>query len=113
MDPFLNFSNNWNNKLDCRCFTTIRSANDMKYQLGARKIIQLRNRKGELEKNYGEAEIVYIRKLKANDITEPMARLDTGYSRKDTIGILHRMYKNKIADINNHTFVFIVLAKIK
>jgi len=37
------FSTNWNNKLDCRCFTTIRLKNPSKHKLNEVYAILLKN----------------------------------------------------------------------
>jgi hypothetical protein len=43
MYPELSFSYNWNGKLNCNCFTTIRLRNDARYQVGAKFIVKLKD----------------------------------------------------------------------
>jgi hypothetical protein len=84
----IKFSTNWNNKLNNKSFSTIRIFNSNKYIVGA---------KIEFEKGF------YL-----NQLSMPMAYLDTGYSRNETIEILKKMYKNKI-DLKFH---YIILNKL-
>lgn len=83
----LNFSFNWNGKLDNKVFTTIRAVNWNKYRTGRIKKVLLND---NFIKNI---EIIEIRVFKLLELTEWMARLDTGYSRLETIDILCKMYK--------------------
>ncbi|MFR9165016.1 MAG: ASCH domain-containing protein [Dysgonomonas sp.] len=85
----LDFSYNWNNKLRCRCFTTLRLRNDEKYYKGARFEVSMSGYPK------GKAKVVDIKIIKLNQINEWIARLDTGYSARETKDILKKMYKNK------------------
>jgi hypothetical protein len=100
----LNFSFNWNNKLDCKCFTTLRLRNPNKYFLNAEFEVFL---KDEFK---GKVIVTEIRHIKMHDINEFIARLDTGYSKDECKNILQRMYKN--ADWTNQDISFILLTKI-
>ena len=44
MDERLDFNENWNGKLNCQCFTTIRLHNPIKNCVGAIKQIYLKDR---------------------------------------------------------------------
>jgi|SRR5690606_20792256 len=83
----LSFSHNWNNKLDCRCFTTLRLLS-AKWSPGQQVNIKL---KGESK---GIGIIAAIRKLELNQINEYIARIDTGYSAKECKEIIRKMYPN-------------------
>lgn len=89
MGQELNFSTNWNNKLNCRCFTTIRLHNPKKYFIGAVFSVFL---KGILK---GRAEVIGVKICTIKDISEYVARLDTGYSAEECQKMLREMYKNK------------------
>ena len=97
----INFSTNWNNKLTNRAFTTIRIHNERKYNIGGVYQIMLKN------KPLGTATIRKIHVIKANQITDCMSFLDTGYSVPETINILRKMYPN--LDLNNTLFDFCLL----
>lgn len=85
----LDFSYNWNNKLRNRCFTTLRLRNDAKYHKGARFEVSMQGI------SWGKAKIVDVKILKLDQINEWIARLDTGYSARETKDIIKKMYKNK------------------
>lgn len=103
--PNINFSYNWNNKLNCKAFTTIRLKNVNKYQIGKEYNILL---KKQLLKS---AIIEDIKTIYFNQINEFIARVDTGYSAEETKNILKKMY-SKI-NLETQPFSFILLATIK
>lgn len=86
----IKFSYNWNNKLDCNFFTTIRLYNPIKYQIGHIYDVSL---KGEFKK---QARLVEMKKIHHDQINAFIAGLDTGYSVEETKKILERMYKGKM-----------------
>ena len=104
MNNEIHFSENWNRKLGCICFTTIRLANPKKYVLGEKYHITL---KGQLRSH--PATILGITKFQLHQLTEGMARIDTSYSRSETIEIIRKMYKNKGINIDTAWFYFITL----
>lgn len=103
--PNINFSYNWNNKLNCKAFTTIRLKNVNKYQIGKEYNILL---KKQLLKS---AIIEDIKTIYFNQINEFIARVDTGYSAEETKNILKKMY-SKI-NIETQPFSFILLSTVK
>lgn len=84
----LKFTTNWNNKLNCQCFTTLRLHNPKKYFVGAKKDIFLDNRLK------GAATIIGVQSFLLEHINDFIARLDTGYSAKECQKIILEMYKN-------------------
>jgi len=93
----ISFSYNWNNKLNCNFFTTIRSLNPGKYHAGVQHEVVL---KGD---RIGIAEIVSVKAIYGRNINEYIAGLDTGYSIEETLKILSRMYK---CDVSEKQFSF-------
>lgn len=97
--PDLRFTYNWNNKLDCRAFSTIRIPNP-KYKIG--KLYRIvwdhgqPDKKTDWEKGIGE--IVLIKRFQLWQLDEEDAWLDTGYSLAETTEILKRMYKNYLEE---------------
>lgn len=85
----LNFSYNWNNKLACPCFTTLRLRNDNKYFPGARFSISLHKKL-----LIHEVEVIDVKHLYLLQINEFIARLDTGYSKTECVKLIKTMYKN-------------------
>lgn len=100
----LNFSYNWNNKLHCKYFTTLRLRQG-KYQVGDQYEIMLK------DKFMGIGEIMAIKHLYINDINEYIAGLDTGYPVEDTIKIIRTMYKK--VDLSVQQLSLILIRKIK
>lgn len=100
------FSHNWNNKLGCDCFTTIRLHNPQKYKVKQVYHILLND---NLIK---EAIILDIKTISFSQINNFIAYLDTGLSVEECKGLLKRMYY-KIKDIENQKFDFILLKTIR
>lgn len=80
--PSINFSWNWNSKLYCKCFTTIRIANPHKYnQLNGRDL--------------GPGIIRDIKPFVIGWLTPFMAMLDMGLTVEKAKQTILTMYKNK------------------
>ena len=84
----IKFSQNWNGKLNCTAFTTIRLHNPQKHQIGQYYEIQHNSH------TKGIAKLIDIETFTIDKINERVAYLDTGYSREKTINIIKNMYKN-------------------
>ncbi len=104
--PPLKFSFNWNNKLDCNVYTTLRLSNDTKYIVGSTHGVYLKGH------HHHDAIIVDKKKIRLKDVNEFIAGLDTGYTAKDCRKMIRTMY-TKIKDIETRQFDFILLQKIK
>lgn len=85
----LRFSHNWNHKLLCNYWTTLRLWNAKKYQVGYVYEVYLK------DEFLGQAELVSMRRTKASKLNQFVCGLDTGYSVPQTQEILSRMYKNQ------------------
>lgn len=101
----LEFSTNWNNKLDCKCFTTIRLFNPSKHFKGNKFEINLK------KKFKGKAEILGTITTYLKDLNDYMCYLDTGYNKEQTTDILLRMYPK--IDFKHQQIVVILLKKIE
>lgn len=103
----LEFSYNWNEKLFCNFFTTIRLHNRRKYGVGNKYDLYLK-------KTYmGEVEVIDHKPLTVAKISEWIARLDTGYSAEECQNIIRTMY-NKIDNFTDNTLLsYVLLHKIK
>lgn len=108
----LTFSHNWNNKLDCKAFTTLRLRNDRKYHKGQElEIIEKRFSAGEFSR--GTFIIAEIKHLKIYQINEFIARLDTGFNREECITLIQTMYKKSAINWNEQDLSLILLIKAK
>lgn len=107
----LNFSHNWNSKLDCDCFSTIRLYNAAVHFIGREVKIYDNSTTPARFKGYG----VYMvcEPFKLSQLKPAAAMLDTGYSLDETRNIIRTMYKNKVKDIETESLVYIVVKKIK
>lgn len=85
--PRLDFSYNWNHKLNCTYFTTIRIANAEKFELGKR--FEVYNKDMRLF----VAEVVNYEELYLQHLKPVTAMLDTGYSLEETQKIIRKMYQ--------------------
>ncbi|MEN7549057.1 ASCH domain-containing protein [Rapidithrix thailandica] len=89
----IKFSHNWNKKLCTDCFSTIRLYTT-KFIAGRKYLIVL-SEKGK-ESPVCEAEALEVRPFWSDQLTEGMARLDTGYNREEALNILRQMYGGRI-----------------
>ena len=104
-ENIISFSTNWNNKLDCKAFTTVRINNTEKYQTCREYQITLRN------KPIATAKIISIRTFWLDEITDFVSYLDTGYDRKAFIEIILKMYPR--VDFKRKPLMLILLEKMK
>ncbi|MEG1007530.1 MAG: hypothetical protein RSO15_14825 [Bacteroides sp.] len=98
----IKFSDSWNGKLNCKCFTTFRLATT-KYQIGKTYRIEL---KGNF---IGTATIKGMRIMKLNRVNEFISFLDAGYEPGAFVNMVKRMYKNKVPDVMMADFYYILL----
>jgi len=89
MEQKLEFSYNWNNKLNNTAFSTLRLRDDRTYFKGARFDVYL---KGVFK---GKAKVEAVNHFTIDKITEFVARIDTGYSASECRKIIREMYKNR------------------
>ena len=99
----IEFTHNWNNKLDNDAFTTIRPHNSHRYQINSFYDIFYR------DKLKGKACIVDIRRISVKQINNFIGYLDTGYSAFQTQQIIRKMYKCD----DNFMIDFILLSYVK
>lgn len=100
----ISFLYNWNNKLSCNVFTTVRIKNDRKYRLNDVYEITLTSSKDKTPIAQGNAQIVLIHDFLLSKTTEGISLIDTGYIKEKFIELVKTMYKN--AKINFDTQLF-------
>lgn len=87
MDNNLEFTYNWNNKLDCKYFHTLRLSG--RWEVGQTCEVFLQ------KQMIGTAKLMSkVRYENFNAIPDHICYLDTGYDKSNTIRILRQMYKN-------------------
>lgn len=99
----IDFSHNWNHKLDCDYYTSIRIRNDEKYVVGNYYEVFFKKDK------HHESQLVDVRHMFITQLNEFIAGLDTGYSLEECKNILLKMYPN--VDFNNKQITLLLFKK--
>lgn len=107
----LNFSHNWNKKLDCDCFSTIRRWNPAVHFEG--KEVEVYDNSVSPARYKGRAKYAIVSEFTLRQLKPAAAMLDTGYDLDETLNIIRTMYKNKITDFDNQRFAYCILRKLK
>lgn len=101
----LEFSTNWNNKLDCKCFTTIRIYNQSKHFRGNQFEVFL-------QKKFRNKVLVLGTILTTlEQLSDYVCYLDTGYSKVETLAIFKKMYP--LVDYKKQKICILLLQKIE
>lgn len=102
----IEFSTNWNKKLNTNFFTTIRLSNTAKYHVGkCFKVIKK-------EEYLFDVIIKGIRYCKIDELPEFTCYTDTGYSKDETIKMLKTMYSKKQVDWSKQLVSIILLESL-
>lgn len=104
----LKFSYNWNKKLDCNAFTSLRLSG--RFNVGDEVNIKLIGKKALIDK--GLAICKGKKRLTLDAINEYIALLDTGYSSDECKQIIKRMYP-KINQWDTQPIYFYLFQKHK
>lgn len=105
----IRFNKNWNNKLNCQSFSTIRLSNPKKYKPDEIYNILLTDSKGRATKNFGFAKLLSINEFLLDNITPAMSYIDTNYNVPEFIKLFKTMYKNYQIDFSKKKLVFLTL----
>jgi hypothetical protein len=107
----LNFTTNWNKKLDCDVFSTIRRANSEVHYVG--REVEIYDNSISPARYKGRGIYAIVSEFKLNQLKPSAAMLDTGYPLDETLNIIRTMYSKKVQNIEQHPFVYIIIRKIK
>lgn len=107
----LNFSTNWNRKLDCEVFSTIRRWNPDVHYLG--REVDIYDNSTTPARYKGRGKYAIVSEFKLSQLKESAAMLDTGYSLPETLNIIRTMYSKKVPNIDQAPFSYIIIQKIK
>lgn len=105
MKKNLKFSYNWNNKLNCNFFTTIRRENSI---FKVNEIFQI----SVLDAPVFTAIIIHVFNCTVNSLTECQCLHDTGYSKAETRAILAKMHHIDISEIDAFMVSLIYLTRV-
>ncbi len=100
------FSADWNKKLGCQYYTTIRLNNPSKYMVGKKLKVMLGRRLHHI------AEVACISEITLGRVSEAMAFIDAGLDLPKFKTLITKMYEAKININDNTPLVFVVLKKI-
>lgn len=101
----LEFSTNWNNKLDCKCFTTIRIYNLSKHFQGNQFEVFLQ------KKFKSKAIVLGTIITKLDQLSDYVCYLDTGYNKEETKAIFKKMFPH--IDFKTQKICIILLQRIE
>lgn len=107
----IHFSQNWNNKLDCDIFTTIRIYDPSKHYIGAEYTITWAHGKEIL--SLDNRVCIHMHTFQLASLTNGLSLIDTGYNAKDTVELIRKMYKNKNLDVDKIKFCALYLKRKK
>lgn len=104
----LHFSRNWNNKLNCNSFSTVRIRNDNKYVLLDLYRIFLRHEVYPQYVDFSVARLQSITHFYLNKVTPGITFIDTNLPVIDFIQLITKMYKKKGVDFHKQQMSFLV-----
>lgn len=106
--PVLSFSRNWNNKLDCQYFSTIRRDGGTGwYQLGKQFAVELKLSSYAPARTMGVARVTKLVSITAEQINDSIAFLDAGMPADQLRGMLGSMYQ-KYGPLHEQRFLYLV-----
>lgn len=103
----LTFSTNWNNKLECKCFSTIRIYNPSKHFRGNQFDVFLQR------KYKGKVVVLGVIKTYLDKLNDYVCYLDTGYNKAETIDLFKKIYKSKNIDFSKKQITILLLQKVE
>ena len=104
----LNFSHNWNNKLDCNSFSTVRIRNDNKYQLLDLFRVFLKREVYPQNVDFAIARLQSITHFYLHKVTPGITFIDANLPVIDFIQLITKMYKNKGINFHKQQMSFLV-----
>ena len=104
----VSFSQDWNEKLSCNSFSTIRLKNTSKYVKGEKYLIMLKIPGSGVYESLGVATLVGSSNFTLDQISASMSYLDADMPATNLRSMLHTMYKNKVSDTRSAFFNMLV-----
>ena len=106
------FNTNWNKKLDCDFFTSIRINNDRKFVVGNKYVIKLGKKDQPLKTYPRMAVLIAKHTINLAGIKDYMAYLDTGYNAEETKELIRKIYRFKIPNIETKPLDYLLFGYI-
>lgn len=104
----IHFSYNWNNKLNCKSFSTVRLWNEKKYQLIDLYEVTVKKDAQHPKMSLGIARLQVINKFLLHKVTPGISFLDANLTVIDFQQLVKTMYKNKRINFKEHPMCFLV-----
>lgn len=106
----IRFDRNWNNKLSCECFTTIRLKDPLYRKGNTLKLLLLEN---GVYRTLGTVRILEAKPLRLHQVNEFLSRLDCGMGIDGFTQMLHGMYREKVKDLHTQDLVMLLLERVR
>ena len=106
----IKFQKNWNRKLNCDYFTSIRLASP-KYKTG--KVFRLLLMENGIYRDMGYARIISVKSIRLNQINDLISYSCKGMDPARIQDALYFKYKDFVRDIGMATFYVILFERIK
>ncbi len=98
------FDRNYNSKLSCEAFSTVRKTDNKKYEIGRNYMIMLCDYHSQMFHEIGEAVLVAKQSFKPSGLTDSMSYLDAGMRSDSLMRLLLDLYKHDIWDTDECFF---------
>lgn len=109
--PVIKFKRNWNNKLLCPCFSSLRLKNPVYYRVG--KVFDVQLFKSGRYNHYRYAELVFTKDTYLYALSDYFTFMDANMQRDKFIKMIETMYKNKVHDFDNTLFSILLFCSEK
>ena len=106
----IEFSQNWNNKLNSTSFTTLRLSNISKYKVG--KCFNVFLKSSKPDDFLFHVKIVDVKTVYYSSINNYISHLDSGYPPETLKNILFKMYSQKTSINADTMFSFVLFTKV-
>lgn len=103
------FDKNYNNKLNCDCFSSF-TLPDKKFNIG--NILEIRLKTGPGIITF-QAEIIEIRALCLSQVNNYISYLDLGMNMPDFKSFIFNKYKDRVRDFSTQVFYFTLFERLK
>jgi len=105
----IKYSNNWNNKLFCDCWSTIRLSNANKYIIGDTYSHRIVNSKSQVVL-VKPGKLIVIEEFRLDNLPNSFSLLDAGLLKEDYAKMIRTMYKNKNINFDTQWWAFMVFS---
>jgi uncharacterized protein YqfB (UPF0267 family) len=106
----VSFKHNYNNKLACDYFTSIRLMGT-KYQEG--KVMNVYIWQNGTYRKMFQARVLSVKPLLLHQISDTMAYIDSGMDALKIRETIYYMYKDRVPDVNTAQFCLIMFERIR